>query len=158
MNVSPRNVISDGQGYQKSTVLAPNGRNRVRQHRVVAERALGRPLPIGTVVHHVDDDGENNANANLVLLQDQREHMALHYRRAVLRAGGDPFADILCDLCRQVHRKEHSYRLRSSRAWRGRECHAAYQRERTRRNRVAINARRRDRRAKQAEKARQEGA
>src|SRR2546423_10058815 len=55
-----RRVVSDGQGYQLSTVGPP--RKRKRQHVVVAEIALGHELPDGAVVHHVDGHKSNNRN------------------------------------------------------------------------------------------------
>jgi hypothetical protein len=71
--------------------------------------------------------------------------MMLHYRRDILRAGGRPFEDVLCDLCRRPHPLPESYRLQH--AWRGRRCHREYAREWYRANRVAINNRRRELRA-----------
>jgi len=66
---------------------------------VIAERALGRYLPDGVQVHHVDGDASNNANRNLVICQDQTFHNLLHVRTEVLRAGGDPNAERLCFRC-----------------------------------------------------------
>jgi hypothetical protein len=59
-------------------------------HVVIAERALGKPLPAGAQVHHVDGDRYNNNPTNLVVCQDQSYHWLLHRRRAALIATGDP--------------------------------------------------------------------
>lgn len=91
-------------GYVDSEVLRPDGRHRESQHRVVAAHALGRALG-PAVVHHVDDDRGDNIGSNLVILENQSEHMALHARRAVLRAGGDPFNDVLCWICGRLATK-----------------------------------------------------
>lgn len=48
------------------------------EHRIVAERKLGRPLRPGEVVHHVDGDKRNNAPSNIEVLASQREHIRLH--------------------------------------------------------------------------------
>lgn len=53
------------------------------EHIVIAERALGKPLPEGAVVHHVDRDGTNNNTKslwNLIVCPDQGYHLLLHAR------------------------------------------------------------------------------
>ena len=52
----------------------------VDEHVVVAERALGKHLPAGAVVHHVDVNRRNNAPTNLVICQDAAYHKLLHAR------------------------------------------------------------------------------
>ena len=107
---------SDGQGYVK------DAKTRVRLHRVIASTALGRQLQSRHVVHHIDDDGENNAATNLVILENHSEHAGLHYRRKVLRAGGDPFRDCLCTFCHKTLPRDECYYLKSGRSWRCRPC------------------------------------
>lgn len=70
------------------------------EHRIIAARVLGKPLPPKAQVHHVDDDGRNNANDNLVICQDAAYHKDLHRRRRILRAGGNPHTDYWCSGCR----------------------------------------------------------
>ena len=53
------------------------------EHVVMAEKAIGRELPFGSVVHHVDRDGTNNNTKtpwNLVVCPDQKYHLLLHAR------------------------------------------------------------------------------
>lgn len=69
-------------------------------HRLRAERALGRPLPRGVEVHHVD--GTKSTDSPLVICQDRAYHMLLHALDRVRRAGGNPFTDRLCPLCQRV--------------------------------------------------------
>lgn len=47
------------------------------QHRVVAERVIGRALRKDEIVHHKDGDKKNNAPENLVVMT-QAEHMREH--------------------------------------------------------------------------------
>lgn len=48
------------------------------EHRVVAERMLGRPLQRGEIVHHIDGDRRNNDPSNLQVMT-QSEHLKLHH-------------------------------------------------------------------------------
>ena len=76
-------IVNRGSGYtidsQAYVVLFINGK-RQYEHIVVAERALGKPLPKGAVVHHVDGQQWNNEPSNLVICPDQAYHMLLHRR------------------------------------------------------------------------------
>jgi hypothetical protein len=95
----------------------------IHEHVLIAERALGKPLPSGAQVHHVDENRRNNANRNLVICQNQSYHLLLHSRAHVLRAGGNPNTDFLCSTCnvtkpRSEFNKRHSTLCRA--------CQAAY--------------------------------
>ena len=69
------------------------------EHVLVAEKALGKPLPLGAIVHHVDGDGANNAHSNLVVCPDQGYHQLLHLRQRALAACGH--ADwVKCQFCK----------------------------------------------------------
>ncbi len=48
------------------------------EHRVVAERMLGRKLKKGEVVHHIDGNKRNNDPENLIIFKNQAEHLDWH--------------------------------------------------------------------------------
>ena len=58
-------------------------------HVNVAEQVLGRRLPKGAVVHHVDMNGRNNAKTNLVICPSQAYHMLLHLRQRAFDESGN---------------------------------------------------------------------
>lgn len=47
----------------------------VREHRLIAEKALGRFLTPTEVVHHIDDDPSNNDPANLMVYETNGRHI-----------------------------------------------------------------------------------
>lgn len=79
----------NGTGHiaDKYTEFCINNKT-IRGHRLVAEKALGKPLPEKAVIHHVDGNGLNNTNSNLVICQDHAYHMLLHIRQKALEASG----------------------------------------------------------------------
>lgn len=88
-------------GYVAVRVLGhPRASNAgyVLEHVLIVERALGKPLPVGAEVHHVDEDKANNDTSNLVLCQDRAYHMLLHRRQRALDACGNANAH-RCKYC-----------------------------------------------------------
>lgn len=72
-------TTTDKHGYR--LVLAPdhphaNSGGYVREHRLVMERALGRPLRRREVVHHLDGDRANNDPSNLAVYASNGAHLA----------------------------------------------------------------------------------
>jgi hypothetical protein len=60
-------------GYIEGRVWRDGVQVRVKYHRVVMERHIGRPLHPDEDVHHIDGDKQNNGIENLQLLPHQ-EH------------------------------------------------------------------------------------
>ena len=103
----------DGRGRPRRFIHRHNiliGRlNRVylatkptRSYIAAAEQAIGRPLPNGAHVHHVDGDRYNNANANLVICEDESYHKLLHVRTRIVKAGGNPNTQRICWKCQRL--------------------------------------------------------
>lgn len=82
-------------------------RGYVLQHILIAEKALGRDLPLTCEVHHVDTNRAHNENSNLVICQDKRYHKLLHARMRIISAGGNPNKDKICSRCKGCLPREH---------------------------------------------------
>jgi hypothetical protein len=61
---------------------------RKLHHVRVAEKALGKPLPKGAEVHHVNEIKSDNRGENLVICPDRAYHMILHARQRAYDACG----------------------------------------------------------------------
>lgn len=83
---------ANGSGTVISTgyrVIHADGR-RVLEHVAVAESALGKMLPAGARVHHIDGDRLNNDPSNLVICPNDAYHALLHRRQEAMEATGNP--------------------------------------------------------------------
>lgn len=112
-----------GDGYIGHNV---EGRTKL-EHVLVAERALGKPLPPGAQVHHWDRDRSNNAPANLVICPDQAYHRLLHRRMAAMEACSNPNW-MLCRFCKRHDDPENLYVSPNGVHAYHRACSAAYAR------------------------------
>lgn len=70
------------------------------EHRIVAQRALGRPLPPKAEVHHVDENLLNNDPSNLVICPNHGYHALLHMRARALQESGNA-NNLKCFYCKQ---------------------------------------------------------
>lgn len=105
---------------------------RILQHVEIAEKALGRRLPKGAQVHHVDGNKRNNATSNLVICQDGAYHQLLHVRTRIVRAGGNPNTQKICTKCGEVKALDafnKASHIAGGRASQCRDCSSSYQRE-----------------------------
>lgn len=66
----------DSNGYIKVMV---NGRSTY-EHVLLAEKALGNPLPKGAVVHHTGERHDNHGYCKLVICPSNEYHSLIHKR------------------------------------------------------------------------------
>lgn len=112
-------------GYRMRT---ENGEHK-GEHVRIAERALGKPLPQGAQVHHVDESRDNNKNSNLVICPDAACHSLLHIRTAAIDACGNPDWR-KCTYCKQYDDINNLYVNKSkSPVYTHRNCFNERQRE-----------------------------
>lgn len=106
------------EGYPMVTI---NG-EETQVHCLVAERALGKPLPNGAQVHHVDENRLNYSNNNLVICPSNAYHRFIHQRLNAYNACGH--ADWRkCQFC-QTYSPTSEMKQRTS----GPFCHAECER------------------------------
>lgn len=60
--------------------MANQTNGRVYEHRLVMAEHIGKPLPLGSVVHHEDENKTHNDIENLRLLKNRSEHNRIHAR------------------------------------------------------------------------------
>jgi len=107
-------------------------RRRIRVHDKIAEKALGKILPLQAVVHHVNRNRKDRTHSNLVICQDQAYHLLLHARKRIYDAGGNPNIDKVCAKCGQVKPKKdfHISQRGDGRRCYCKLCQAQYHQER----------------------------
>lgn len=100
----------------------------IRTHIHVVEHALGKPIPAGAEVHHIDRDKRNFAPANLVLCEDHAYHGLLHRRERALEGCGNPNWRI-CKFCRQYDAPENLQIDEKKSSCNHAACKTAYRKE-----------------------------
>lgn len=84
--VRPPRYNADGGNYR---ITRREDGTQDWDHIIKAEKALGRTLPEGAEVHHVNFDRSDNSPGNLVICPSNRYHRLLHRRGNAYDACGD---------------------------------------------------------------------
>lgn len=93
--------------YRREHPLA-DMKGYVREHRLVAQEALGRPLPRTAVLHHINGVRDDNRNSNLVICENNSYHRLLHGRIAAKAACGHAYW-VMCYHCKEWGPEESMY-------------------------------------------------
>ena len=112
MSTVPSTVRGEGKSHTATGGYLFKTKNRKTSylHIEAAEAALGKPLPKGAEVHHINGDPSDNRNENLVICKDHKYHSLLHMRTEALEITGN--ANLrLCCVC-QIY--DNPARMRSS--------------------------------------------
>lgn len=96
-----------GDGY---TTIPGDVQRRKLTHVAVAEAAIGRALPRGAVVHHINGVRDDNRPSNLVVCPSHAYHALLHRRQRALDACGNAEWR-KCPICKQY---DHPGKMRTN--------------------------------------------
>jgi len=102
----------------------------IREHILIAEKALGKSLPLGAVIHHGNGNGTDNIGSNLVICENHAYHNLLHQRTRALKACGHA-SWRKCRFCQQYGDPKNLKKTGNS--FYHRDCRCAFRRERYRR-------------------------
>lgn len=85
---------------KRRPLLVTHRGERVPPYFPIVEKAIGRRLPNGAEVHHVDGNPFNNEPSNLVVCPDAAYHKLLHQRQRAFDACGH-YDWRKCQFCKQ---------------------------------------------------------
>ena len=80
--------INNRKNIYKPNHLTSNYLGILPLHIYKTEKALGKSLPQGAEIHHIDYNKQNNENNNLVICEDRLYHKLLHVKTNALKECG----------------------------------------------------------------------
>jgi hypothetical protein len=87
------------------------------EHRIIAEKALGKKLPDSAVVHHWSEFYGMRGNSCLVVCENQAYHLFLHQRQRAFEACGRAYW-LRCPYCKRYDDPGNLYvRKNQSQGW-----------------------------------------
>ena len=114
-----------GHGY----VAIGLGADKRQAHVLIVERAIGRQIPAGAEVHHVNEIKTDNRHENLVVCPSRAYHKLLHVRtKALDECGNANFRK--CPFCKQYDDPKNMTHNASSRYHYHSACKNEYRRTR----------------------------
>ena len=125
-------VTSNNQG--RILIHNPNHpramvRGYVLRYILVAEKALGKPLPKKAVVHHHDEKAYNDKNKNLVICEDNGYHLLLHKRMRAYQSCGNA-SWLKCSICKKYDYPKNLYTPPRGGSSYHKKCKSEYQKTR----------------------------
>lgn len=97
-----RIIPKEPRRYVTVQTVRKNGkRGQVKEHILLAEKALGRPLPEKAQCHHLNGDSRDNSPGNVVICEDAKYHRLLHARMRRLKDVGD-LNHKRCTVCKRI--------------------------------------------------------
>lgn len=96
------------------------------EHRIIAEEALGKPLPLLVAIHHY---GKKCDNHSIVICENDAYHFLLHRRDRAYKATGNPNMR-KCHICKGWDLSENLYEFHGIKnpylQYRHRSCNIKY--------------------------------
>jgi hypothetical protein len=114
---------------RERTHLRVNFNRYVREHILIAETVLGKPLPPNAVIHHINHDRTDNRQENLVICEDNSYHHLLHHREKALKACGHSNY-YMCRFCKTWDDPNNMIHVAINYSYYHRNCRNKYRRER----------------------------
>ncbi len=100
------------------------------EHILVVEKALGRYLPKGAVIHHANGRRAQNNNKNIVLCESRGYHLLIEARTRAFRASGHANYR-RCPHCKKWDDPANMYLYKTRRGAYHQDCRRRYQQRRS---------------------------